>query len=490
MTKNIDLGLLKIKDYLYNRLSERIDKDLIAASRKCSSKSLKIESELINEFYNAIISPEDEDCLFKVNEALLIFYYDGKYYAQIEYDVVLAAIRDCMIKLGIARIFSFNSHKKIMEEVYLGLTTNNHCRLNEDSRYVIFNNVVLNLENGETYEHSQEYATTIRMDFNYDPNAKSDRWNAFINQVLPNPEFKNALQEFTGAMFVDRYKYKIEKACYLLGSGRNGKSVFCDVIKSVLGSSNYSVFEPDALFKGQTIMYSMAAISGKIANICDDASNNDFSGGTYKSFVSGAETEARNPYGKPFKVKKIPLFMLNVNEMPMTKDDSAGYHRRALIVAFEVTIAEDEVDPVLTSKLTEEKVKSAIFNWIMEGRTRFIENNGKFSQYGATKEIQKRIKAESNNAFRWLTSTGFVPASEEDMSKSISAKDLYNMYVDYCNENGEKKYRTSSSLAKILKNEGFIKKRKAEGVIYFYKKLNDYQIELNLEHESEEDLPF
>lgn len=488
--KQIQLGLGNIKDYLIDKIKDKIQPELIRKSQS-SKVNKQVEAELISIFYKAVINTDNpEQQLFKVDEALLIYYFNGKHYAQIEKDVLQSAIRDTMISVGIGQTYAYNSHQKIIAEVYLGLCTNDFCRIYSDPNIVIFRNVVLNLDTEDTFMHDINFSTTTVLDFDYDPLKKCERWEEFVNQVLPNKEFRDALQEFCGAMFVDRYKYKIEKACYLLGTGRNGKSVFTEVIKAILGPGNYTVFSPDSLFRGQNQLYSMATISGKIANICDDASSNDFSGGEYKAFVSGAEVQARNPYGKPFIVSKIPLMMLNVNQMPVTRDESTGYHRRTLIIAFNRTITEEEADPELTSKLTTDEAKTGIFNWIMEGRKRFIANGGKFTQYGAVKEIQRKMKADSNNAFRWLAHEGYEPVSEDKATQSIPAQTLYEDYRRFCLENGENNIRSMSSLGRLMKGEGFVCRKFREGIRYFVNRLPEFERDINFDVDDVDDFPF
>ena len=488
--EKIDLGLERVKMYLHDLLVSCVDKELITTTNTDKVEA-DVEANLILLFNRYIVGSygEEQPKFIKVDEALLLYYYNGKCFIELGQDVLRVAIRDTMLNLGINPVYALNCHKKIFENVFLGLCANNHTRIVNDTRYVVFNNVVLDLDTDETFEHSMDFNTTTILDFDYDPTVKCEKWITFLEQVLPELDFRYALQEFCGVMFVDRYKYKVEKACYLLGGGQNGKSVFTDVIKNILGKQNYCVFSPDLLFKGSTPSYSMATISGKVANICDDASNSNFSGGEYKSFVSGAEVQARNPYGKPFIVSKIPIMILNVNQMPVTTDDSNGYHRRTLIISFNMTISEKDKDTELTTKLTTEDAKMGVMNWILEGRKRFIKNKGKFTQYEAVKAIQEDAKGESNNVYRWLRSLGYAAGNEHSHTITKFANDLYNDYVKYCMENGEKP-RPSAGFGRLLSSEQYGKKRTSLGTQYFMNIKTNFDVEVQKELDAGENAPF
>ena len=91
-----------------------------------------------------------------------------------------------------------------------------------------------------------------------------------------------------------------------------------------------------------------------------------------KSLISGEPTEARPMYGDNFTAYDIPLLMANANQMPYLKDWSYGMKRRICILPFEIEIPIARQRKSLARDL--EREYSAIFNWILEGRDRFISN--------------------------------------------------------------------------------------------------------------------
>ncbi len=57
-------------------------------------------------------------------------------------------------------------------------------------------------------------------------------FDKYLLDVLPDPSSRILIQEFSGYLFT---KLKLEKMLMLTGSGANGKSVFFNVLSSLVG---------------------------------------------------------------------------------------------------------------------------------------------------------------------------------------------------------------------------------------------------------------
>ena len=173
--------------------------------------------------------------------------------------------------------------------------------------------------------------------------------------------------------------------------------------------------------------YHLADVNGKIVNYCDEVSNKDFSGGDFKQFVSGGAFTGRHPYSKrPTKVDKIPLMLCCANTIPPTTDDTEGYFRRFLIILAPNHIEDRDKDPMLEMKLQAPEVKSAIFNWVLEGYKTFIKNGGKIDIAGSVREE----------------------------------------YVRYCNDWNETP-KNQKSLIELFKKMGVASHRRSDGLWYY-----------------------
>lgn len=320
-----------------------------------------------------------------------------------------------------------------------------------DRRYVAFNNGLYDLEMDRFIKATEDKCTSTYIPHDFDNHQRGSDFQLFLHHVLPDEDVRMVLQEICGAIFVDRFKYSIEYSFYLYGSGSNGKSVFSNLLEFMLGVNNISNAALYELTKHPNSLYNRASIIGKLLNTCSDLSDDDFSGGEYKRLMSSENVSCRHPQGRTFYSNRIPLFLSNVNKMPMMSDQTHGGHRRTLVVPFLVTISKDEQDLMLLSKLKNEV--SVFIRWVFEGRRRLINNNGKFTDSKLIEEQTKSAKINSSSALSFIYESGYFPTvcGKYDYTFEIKAlRDLYSEYCSWMEDNGT---RTRTKGKKTFKNE-------------------------------------
>lgn len=307
-------------------------------------------------------------------------------------------------------------------------------------RFLSFENCVLDLDTGDVLEFSPSWESRIELDFEYHKEAKAERWEKFLYEVIDDGASIRVLQEFLGLVFIDKEMLSIETALYLFGYGSNGKSVVYDIIKTILGK-NCSSFDLFQLCTHQNSDYYTAEANGKLLNFCSDMGDKDFSGGRYKQ-ISAREPITVRPIGRaPFEARDMPLLAASINKMPTTSDSSDGYWRRSKIIVFPKTFTEEQQDKELKKKLREEV--SGIFNWIMEGRERILSQKGKFTNSNVMLENVKKARIDSDSVLGWMFNEGYytlknVPQSEEWLEEQHLTSIFYQSYCEYCQENGNK----------------------------------------------------
>lgn len=392
-----------------------------------------------------------------------VMAFTGTHYIRIVQKDLEFIIKRTMKEAGIGDLYIVNSIKKAADHVILTLMDREY---RPKKNLVSFENAVLDLDTMDVLPHSEKLETNVHLPYDYSPRAECPRFNDFIMEVLPNGGAVTVLQEFCGAMFVDRKKYKIENMCFLVGTGRNGKGVFSSAIKTALGKENYTSFSMNKLISAEK---NIAEVNGKLANICDDQGKQDISGGDFKIIVSGEPMPARRIFEAPFTAYDIPLMMAAVNEMPVTTDHTLGHHRRPLPIPFTVTIPLRRVDTELQYRLEAEV--SGIFNWILEGRQRFIRNGGKFSICEAVENAKATIKTDSNSVFQFLEAKGYVPYNGRFTQWTFKPSALlFQEYRDWCREEGKTFTFEKTNFCRIMRAEGFVAKHKTAGngfIVFF-----------------------
>jgi P4 family phage/plasmid primase-like protien len=409
---------------------------------------------------------------FQLSTSGILYVFNGKFYERVTKKTFLQElIKKAMESMNVGLVYQKLSNKFIAGECLSGMENDPASTFKPNRRYIVFNNGVLDLKDRRLKDFSIEYQTDIVLDFDYDPEFSMQLWNEKVVEIIPSDQMRLAFQMFCGALLVNRDEIKIEYMCFLLGPGSNGKSVIAKAISNVFGSELFTKFSPKQLFKNGDAMYNLAELDGKLANFTDDLKNEDFSGGDFKSFVSGEEFQARHPYGTcVFKVK-APMMLCCANEMPPTTDDSWGHHRRILpIYSTERTFGDKDKDPMLSYKLGTTEARKAIFNWILEGYNELLANDGNIKLGEDVVKAQMDLRDDSNSARRWLRDFSYIKVIPEDSPGQRDARwkplsKWREEYEKYCIENGYKAVG-AKSLGKLFKEKGFAKSHRNTGDWY------------------------
>lgn len=346
----------------------------------------------------------------------------------------------------------------------------NELRLSVDK--VVFSNCVYNVRSGETERFGPECVQFHELPYAYEKGAKGHIWDEFLRQVLPNDSYRSILQEFVGSLFIPRSEAKMETLMILKGSGSNGKSVVFDTLVGVLGRDNVSNFGLDEICGTSTERKrNIASMNGKRLNYASETRRFVIDGvsGTLKALISGEPVTARAMYGINFTAYDIPQIMINTNQMPEIKDWSYGMRRRMCILPFNVEIPKWRQNKSLSADLRAEY--PYIFNWIMEGRRKFIANKYKLDDNTIMDDLMDEFFSETNSVLMYANSEGWrkSPAAIIDQPPVwMRLKDFYSGYCRWCLANDE--YReTRRAASKILEDAGFKRRRSGSRVfIAFY----------------------
>jgi putative DNA primase/helicase len=383
-----------------------------------------------------------------------IYLYNGTFWKDIEKETFQQFLGEAAEKQGVkkfdARFFSFRESlfKQFVVSAYLPTPEPDPGE------------VLINLLNG-TFEVSATGTRlrafdpsdflTYQLPFAYIPGATAPIFEAYLNRVLPDSERQQVLAEYLGFVFIKHgcNSLKEEKALILYGTGANGKSVFFEVVNALLGSDNVSSYSLQSLTNENG--YFRAKMANKLVNYASEI-NGNLEASTFKQLVSGEPVEARLPYGQPFMLKHYAKLIFNCNELPKDVEHTNAYFRRFLIVPFDVTIPEHEQDKQLHSKIIENEL-SGVFNWVLEGLTRLLEQKH-FSICEAARLAVEQYRAESNSVKLFLDETGYQ-SSPNDYRL---IKELYPEYRGFCVSDGMKPF-SKRNFIKQLKDMAIMQGR-------------------------------
>ena len=391
----------------------------------------------------------------KYNEA--IYFYNGSYWEQVSNDLLSYFLGRIAERAGImwydARQFS------VIENLRLQFYSSSFRPLDNPCSAVR-----INLANG-TYmidgddrglrEHRKEDFLRYKLPFKYDPEADCPMFKRYLDTVLPDKTAQAVLMEYIGYCFARRLK--LEKCLVLYGSGANGKGVFFEIIRALLGKENVSTFQMRHLCDDNG--YYRAKICDKLINYSSEKGE-DFNGETFKTLSSGEPVSARLPYKEPFEVTDYARMIFNANRLPVPSEQGEAFFRRFIIIHFDVTIPREERDPDLAAKITRSELPG-IFNMVLEGLDRIMERRG-FTRCEAVDKALEAYKVESDSVTGFLREGGYMPSPTE----RIERKTLYGEYRTFCVDNGYK-WCGSGEFGRRLENNNITTIR-SNGVRYVY----------------------
>lgn len=416
------------------------------------------------------------------------YYFNGKIYVQLGKDswdafnsLVLRVADRCGLPPGDKT--KLEGVKKVCRgEVSLK-------QLEPDSSIIVLRNGVLDLEDNRFYKFNKRFKQVTQLDFDYNPDEQPNVWTDYFLDSVLDTQCQKVLQEFMGAIFIDRRKVKIEKMLILYGAGSNGKSVIQSTLIGLLGEENVKTLAISDLISGSERKQNIASINGKRLNYCSEIQTKEFgqNADALKALISGEPFEVRLVYINNFTARNIPLLMANANRIPYMKDFSHGLARRLIILPFENVIEEKNQNKQLAKELRKEY--PAILNWILAGRQRLINNGYQFSLTQDMQEFVTDKMAESSSVLSFMKAKDYNRSilDLEHEVRWLEAQKLYYAYVAWCAQEG----MTPDSLKKFgttLAEAGFAKRRTPEGNLYGVYLTNPKPIKEEFKRKNENDL--
>ncbi len=305
---------------------------------------------------------------------------------------------------------------------------------------------LLNLQNGmfslekrKFFKHSPNYYSTIQLPIVFDKNAKCPMFKKFLKEVFLNDI---ALIQFVQEMIGYCISADNQAQCFfiLYGTGANGKSLLCNIIKKLVGKGNYSTLSISDLGKS----FSRADLKDKTLNISaeNESSNGKPFNSQYIKAISGGDEIKAEFKGKDvFTFQPYCKLVFAVNTLPNFNDKTNGFIRRVKIIPFQAQFSIDDgtADIYLEDKLLAEL--SGIFNWAVKGLLRLRKNNYCFTECEAVRaSLNDYIEIINPYTIFWEECIHYRP---NDSKVKTFKSEIYHRFIRWAN------YNNHQNLAKV-----------------------------------------
>ena len=236
----------------------------------------------------------------------------------------------------------------------------------QSPNHICLDNGTFNTITGVLDPHNPDHHLSSKLGFQYLPEAICPTWDASLTQMFDGEngvQMIGLLQEMFGYCLVK--DNSLHKFFIMLGNGGNGKSVVLHILEQLLGPDNVTHAMVDQLRRNCV----RAELGGKLANITHEMSPKPGQFDShFKGIVSGDPFAADRKFKDSKTVWTNAKLVMSTNQLPVLKDFSDGFRRRAVIIPFDRTFSVAEQDPQLKEKLIEEI--EGIFVWALVGWAR------------------------------------------------------------------------------------------------------------------------
>ncbi len=264
----------------------------------------------------------------------------------------------------------------------------------EDPWLLAVENGVVDLRSGQLRSGRPEDRISRHSPVAFDAEAACPTFDRFIADVLPDTEVRRYVQKLAGIALTGDVSVQI--LVFLHGAGSNGKSVFANAIKHVLGRDYARQAAPGLLLKsrGDRHPTEVADLYGArlvVSTEIDDG--RELAEALVKQTTGGDELKGRFMHRDFFGFKPTHKTWLLANHRPTVKGTEEAIWRRVKLVPFEVTIAEADRDEHLGEKLQAEE--TGVLNWMIEGCLRW-QREGSLTDPGAVRAAVEEYRADSD----------------------------------------------------------------------------------------------
>ncbi len=409
-------------------------------------------------------------------------------------------LSDALVRYAV----NVDTEGKYLKAVATLCNIRNRNNMLQDSKDVYFfcneqldvNDYLLNVQNGTLdlsgnepvfLSHSPDMLLSKICSAEYDPAADCREWKKFLMEIMQNDKEKILyLQKIAGLSLTGNTE---QETCFILygSTTRNGKSTFCETLIHLLGDYALTM-KPESLAVKQNLDSRQA--SGDIArlagcrfcNASEPPKRMLFDTALLKSLLGRDSITARHLHQREFSF--IPKFKLviNTNYLPTITDDTVFSSGRINVISFDRHFEPQEQDKDLKNRLRNKRELSGILNWCIEG-LRLYRKEG-LKPPAAVQTATDTYRTDSDKI------GNFINECLTKTDKNSKAKDIYEVYSKWCEENGFGVENKSNFFAELktkglFANSGTVEGKTVKNIVKGYTVETDF-----IEYEGQEPLPF
>ena len=305
-----------------------------------------------------------------------------------------------------------------------------------DTDPFLFNcqNGTIHLKDMTFLPHAPEDKITKISDVIYDPDARCDRFDRFVDEIMSGDQDRaRFLQRSLGYALSGDTRFE----CLFILYGattRNGKGTLMESVLKVMGEYGSTVRPETISMKqnasSQNPTEDIARLAGiRFANISEPSRGLLLNAAQVKSMTGNDTLNARFLHENSFDFQPQFKIYMNTNYLPVITDMTLFSSGRIMIIPFERHFEEDQQDKSLKKTFVSEKNQSAILNWLLEGYKE-LHLQG-LTMPESVHFATERYRHESDKVGLFIEDEMEPVANAEERTSAV-----YDRYKKWCDANG------------------------------------------------------
>lgn len=295
-------------------------------------------------------------------------------------------------------------------------------------------------------DHNDACLSTVQLPVDWDPMATCPEFDAFMAAALPEDDRERAWQVIGYLMMSGN---PLQRLFLLTGGGGNGKGVFLNVVRALVGDENFSAVP---LRRFSETQFASAELFNKLANVCGDIDARFIEDtGRIKELAGDDKIDAERKGKDPFKFLFWGKAIFSANAIPGASDSSKGWTRRWEVINF--PYEPTKPDPTLAARCTTPESLAGIAARAIYA-LRQLMHDGEFTRGESANRAHEEFKEKANRVIRWINDRDSAVERDENVwCKGTVLVQAFREWEEY--DSGDKNRHTGvQHINELLRQAG------------------------------------